>query len=215
MKLHLGCGQIYLQGYVNIDYPPARHSIQDKKVADKYADITKLAYPKDSIKEIRLHHVFEHFSRPIACALLVSWHHWLKPDGKLIIEVPDFEKTAWVALNPLSTEPKKTIALRHLFGSHEANWAVHWEGWTKKRLSKLMTNIGYKIIKQESNSWRYTHNFTLTAQKIKPSLTHPAYDKVINHFLSQFMIDNSPSEQNLHQIWLKLYHSQLKKGTTK
>jgi predicted SAM-dependent methyltransferase len=65
-KLHLGCGQRHLEGYINIDFPASEHSVQDKSVADIQADITQLSYPASSIDEVRLHHVFEHFPRPVA-----------------------------------------------------------------------------------------------------------------------------------------------------
>ncbi|MBU1349519.1 MAG: hypothetical protein ABII99_02395 [Patescibacteria group bacterium] len=91
MKLHLGCGENYLEGYVNIDFPPEFHTIQNKSVADKYANIFELKYKKDSIEEIRLHHVFEHFERAVALALIAGWRSWLKKNGVLRIEVPDFK----------------------------------------------------------------------------------------------------------------------------
>ena len=61
MKLHLGCGQQYFEGYRNIDFPLTQHTVQTKSVADEHADLTSLRYPAGSIDEIRLHHVFEHF----------------------------------------------------------------------------------------------------------------------------------------------------------
>jgi hypothetical protein len=44
IKLHLGCGRVYLPGYVNIDFPPEAHSLPVEYKADLYADITKLSY---------------------------------------------------------------------------------------------------------------------------------------------------------------------------
>jgi predicted SAM-dependent methyltransferase len=82
VKLHLGYGQRYLEGYVNIDFPVSEDTLQKDNVADLHAGILGLRYPVGSVEEIRLHHVFEHFSRPVACALLASWFSWLYPGGK-------------------------------------------------------------------------------------------------------------------------------------
>ena len=81
MKLHLGCGQIYLNGYVNIDYPLTEHTVQQASVADEFCDLTNMHYKAGSIEEVRLHHVFEHFPRAQAIALLASWHSWLQRGG--------------------------------------------------------------------------------------------------------------------------------------
>jgi hypothetical protein len=81
IKLHLGCSQKYLESYTNIDFPLTEHSVQTKSIADEHHDILGLSYPVGSIDEVRLHHVFEHFDRPTACALIASWGTWLKEDG--------------------------------------------------------------------------------------------------------------------------------------
>ena len=109
MKLHLGCGEIHLDGYLNIDYPPASHAVQTKSAADEYHNILELAYPANSIEEIRLHHVFEHFTRASALGLLAGWWTWLVPGGLLRIEVPDFDRTAWAVLSPFTPKKKKMI----------------------------------------------------------------------------------------------------------
>ena len=94
MKLHLGCGEIYFKDYVNIDFPLENHSVQRSSVADQFSNLYELSYPINSITEIRLHHVFEHFSRAHALAFLAAWNRWLKFEGVLRIEVPDFYTTA-------------------------------------------------------------------------------------------------------------------------
>jgi len=85
IKLHLGCGETYLPGYINIDFPPSQHTVQKQPKADLYADIRQLSYPSESVEEIRLHHVFEHFDRPTALRLLIDWYEWLKEGGSRII----------------------------------------------------------------------------------------------------------------------------------
>ena len=74
IKLHLGCGGVYLDGYRNIDLPVDEHGVQDAIRPDVYADITTLEFAPESVSEIRLHHVFEHFDRPTALRLLIDWY---------------------------------------------------------------------------------------------------------------------------------------------
>lgn len=209
MKLHLGCGQVYLDGYVNIDYPVTHHSVQSKSVADEYHDITTLRYHAQSIEEIRLHHVFEHFPRAKAAALLCAWHTWLTVDGKLTIEVPDFDRTALQVLNPFSSESNKFTALRHIFGSQEADWAVHFEGWSKKRLISLLSSIGYEIIDSSTNSWKGTFNFRITGKKTSKSLTKKQYMVILREYLSMYQVDRSDSEMKLLEVWMSMAKQQL------
>jgi predicted SAM-dependent methyltransferase len=84
MKVHLGCGNKYLEGYLNIDLPSSEHTIMDVK-ADMYADIRTVQFPENSIDEVRLHHLFEHFNRAEALKLLSRWRTWLKVGGILHI----------------------------------------------------------------------------------------------------------------------------------
>jgi len=210
MKLHLGCGQKYLKGYLNIDFPPKEHSIQKISVADKHADILKLKYPINSIEEIRLHHVFEHFTRPIACALISGWYLWLKPNGVLHIEVPDFYRTAKVIYNPFIKDSEKTKAIRHLYGSHEAPWAVHCEGYTPESLSTLLKMYGFKINKINKNSWKGTYNFEIFANKFSENLNKEQFKQITKNYLKQFLVDESESELNLLFVWMNEYKKQIK-----
>lgn len=209
MKLHLGCGQCHLKGYVNIDFPLSQHSVQSKSVADICVDILSLKYPRESIEEVRLHHVFEHFQRPIACALISEWYLWLKPNGLLRIEVPDFYNTAKVVLNPLAKNGEKTKAIRHLYGSHEAVWAVHCEGYTPKSLSLFLRNYGFKIIKIIKNPWKGIYNFEVFARKSNTELDVANLKQITKNYLKQFLIDES--ELRLLFTWMKVYENQIKK----
>jgi Methyltransferase domain len=211
MKLHLGCGQRYLEDYINIDYPASEHSVQEKSVADIHADITQLSYPASSIDEVRLHHVFEHFTRPVACGLVSAWRSWLKPGGILHIEVPDFRRTAFVVLNPLSSSRSKTVAIRHIFGSHEASWAIHCEGWTASQLSNLLKRLEFKMLELRKNSWKGTYNFEVIARKNAIDLSKVESEKRVEDFLSGYLVDSSQGELKLLSVWMDEYRNQINK----
>ncbi|MHB8121809.1 MAG: class I SAM-dependent methyltransferase [Desulfuromonadaceae bacterium] len=212
MKLHLGCGGHYLQGYVNIDFPLPEHSVQEKSVADLHANILDLSYPACSIEEIRLHHVFEHFPRQVACALLVGWFSWLKTGGILHIEVPDFQKTACVMLSPLISFKKKAVAERHLFGSHEAHWAVHCEGYTPDILKNMLRNFGFRVIRFKKSSWLGTYNFELVAEKATNDISKNNFSMITSNYLKKYLLDEGESETRLFNVWLNKYIDQVEKS---
>jgi predicted SAM-dependent methyltransferase len=211
MKLHLGCGQVHLDGYLNIDFPPANHTVQTISGADEFHNILELSYPSDSIDEVRLHHVFEHFSRPVACALTASWWSWLKPNGVLHVEVPDFDRSAWAVISPCSSEKARYVALRHIFGSQEAAWALHQEGWSPKRLQRFLTLMGFTISSVSKNSYQGTYNFEITAVKNDAKFTENIFEEKAQNYLEEYCVNNSSTEQKMLQIWMELYRNQIEK----
>lgn len=213
-KLHLGCGQVYLDGYVNIDYPLDEHTVQTNSVADKYADLTRLRYKEESVQEVRLHHVFEHFVRADALALVASWSSWLKKEGVLRIEVPDFDRTAKVVLSRFSSKQQKRSALRHIFGSNEAHWAVHYEGWTEDTLKDVLSEMGFTVIAVRRTAWLSTRNIEVTARKDK-KLSKTQAKKAAQKYLSGFLVDESKSEKHTLSTWVKDFTVQLDKTWAK
>lgn len=214
MKLHLGCGQVYLDGYLNIDYPLAEHSVQHKTLADKQANITKLRYAKDSIEEVRLHHVFEHFDRATACALIAVWSSWLKPDGVIRIEVPDYIRTTKSVLSPITSKKIKDVGLRHIFGSQEATWAVHYHGWSADGLRELFRLFGLEVVSVTKNSWKGTYNVQIIGKKTS-KITRSASITACKKWLSQFLVDDSKSEKEMLNYWVAKSKKQIDTGWAK
>lgn len=212
MKLHLGCGERYLKDYVNIDFPAAKHTVQKQSVADRLIDIHNLRYSLQTVEEIRLHHVFEHFSRTVACALLVIWHSWLINGGVLRIEVPDFEKMARHITNRFSSKRKKLVAERHIFGSQEAPWGTHFAGYTTKRLTDLLERYEFRVDNIRNNSWKNTANIEVFATKTYSNKTVEQFEKITQKYLGSFLLDNSGSERKLLEVWMDIYRNQVKKG---
>ncbi len=143
VKLHLGCGKNYLKGYINVDLPPDGQTVMRAKV-DMHADIRTLKYAESSVDEIRNHHLLEHFTRQEALKLLLQWRRWLKPGGLLVIETPDFEESAKVFLGA-DIKTKFKIA-RHIFGSHESEWAIHRDFWNKEKFELMLAKLGFEIV---------------------------------------------------------------------
>jgi predicted SAM-dependent methyltransferase len=167
IKLHLGCGEQYFEGYANIDYPPDMHTAQKQAVADIFIDVTTLDFPDGTIDEVRSHHMFEHFDRPKALALLIRWSRWLTPGGRLVIETPDvLGSFRQIVQNELSFTQKQAV-MRHVFGSHEASWAVHCDGWYAEKFVSVLEIFGFKVAVRESvwNRSPWLHNTTVVAVK--------------------------------------------------
>lgn len=199
IKLHLGCGENHFNGYINIDYPQSEHTVQQKSGADIFADIVAIKLSANSIDEIRSHHVFEHFDRQSALALLCNWHHGLKIGGLLIIETPDFEGSAQLVLqnNELSYKDKQAI-LRHIFGSHEARWAIHCDGWYEQKFRHVLTALGFEDIIVEHSRYLNLVNITVRARKAHH------WDKQKLFYAAQEILRESlvaDCETQMFQVW--------------
>ncbi|MFQ6609677.1 MAG: carbamoyltransferase C-terminal domain-containing protein [Fidelibacterota bacterium] len=199
IRLHLGCGEEHFEGYINIDYPPEDHNVMEIK-ADYYADITKLNFPDNSVDEIRLHHVFEHFPRVTALAMLIRWQKWLKIGGQLYIETPDFEGSVKTFLsNPKWTV--KTGIIRHLTGDQSAFWGYHIEQWFPERFERTLSRLAFTNIQTKSVSW---------SQEPFLSNVHVIAKKTGNRTIDQLIEDAesilwestvSPLEKPSYDVW--------------
>ena len=89
-KIHVCCGGVYLDGYVNVDKYPFEAGDDSRSgcVADLLADVFDLPYEKGSLSEIVLVHGLEHFARYDSVRLLKKFAELLAPDGVLYLEMP-------------------------------------------------------------------------------------------------------------------------------
>lgn len=197
LRLHLGCGENHFETYVNIDFENTQHTVQTVSAADCYADITRLIFPENSVTEIRSHHVFEHFDRATALALLTAWHYWLTPGGILVIETPDFKKSLPLLFNDNLSYAQKEVVVRHLYGSHEAGWAFHRDGWYREKYQTILTLLGFEIVSIEEVG-SLLRNIIVRARK-KPDMPISTAIQTAKYILTMSMVNQS--EQKLWETW--------------
>lgn len=201
IRLHLGCGEQHFEGYVNIDYPPSEHNVMDvNSAADVFADITELNFPNESIDEIRLHHVFEHFNRVSALALLIRWHSWLKIGGVLRISTPDLVGSARTILSD-TTFKTKMGAVRHLAGDQAAPWGYHIDHWFPERFERTLRSLGFSPVQTYPSSRPvepYLSDIEVIAIK---SINRSLQDQL--QAADELLWDStvSPAEEKTHRIW--------------
>jgi len=83
MRLHLGCGDMILPGFINCDlYNPH---------AQLKCDVINLPFKDNSIEGIYSAHLIEHFDFFQAYHLLEEWKRVLSPGGRLEVETPNLE----------------------------------------------------------------------------------------------------------------------------
>ncbi|MCF6147392.1 MAG: methyltransferase domain-containing protein [Candidatus Kuenenia sp.] len=210
LRIHLGCGEKNLEGYVNIDYPPSEHNVMNVK-ADVYANITLLDYPAESVDEIRLHHVFEHFNRVTALAMIIRWHKWLKVGGKLHIETPDLIGSAKMLLSNVPLKTKMSV-VRHIIGDQTAPWAYHIDHWFAERFEHTLKELGFEYIKTYPWSWKhepYLSNIEVVAVKSK---NVPLDDQLINADKLLWESTVADGEKPTHLIWTKQLRAVIEKN---
>jgi len=203
-KVHLGCGQQRLEGYINVDYPLEHHTVQTTTVADLHSDIRTMEVLHGSVSEVRLHHVLEHFPRVEALALLMRWNRWLCEGGTLIVETPDFGRSISLLSWPWCSDARRWRVMRHIFGSQEAAWAYHYEGWSKHSFRRVLTKLGYGQLCFEVNSWKDTRNITVRAIKLH-KLSPEQWRSAAEDLLRDYLIDDSDTEQRMLEAWMQQF----------
>lgn len=207
LRLHLGCREKRFGGYVNFDYPPSQHNVMDIQ-ADVFADVMALDFPSESVDEIRLHHLFEHFNRVTALAMLIKWQSWLKVGGIIHIETPDILGSAKVIA---SNAPfvRKMRAIRHLAGDQCASWGYHLDHWFPERFQHTLGLLGFNRIQTKARRWSrepYLCNVDVTARKESGSSSENLLAKA-DEILWQSAI--SEDEKATVEVWRRQLRERL------
>lgn len=164
-KLHLGCGDRYLGGYVNIDavgipvniasgdiqkidigdYYGGKqqhgHEIPERgeTIYDVYHNIINPPYGPSTVDKIICIQALEHLSPQNLRQALSNWWTILKTNAPLILSVPDAEAT----LSMLRDEAKQEFAIRHLVGAMTNEYAHHLSWFKLETLLDLLDKCGF------------------------------------------------------------------------
>ena len=139
MKLHLGSGSRYLEGYLHIDIADYEH-IDIKSSVDKLYTIEN-----GTVDEIYASHVLEYFDRNEVESVLNEWKRVLKKDGVLRIAVPNFE--ALIKVYQETDEIEKILGpLYGKWGLSDSGFIYHKTVYDKKSLTELLERTGFSDI---------------------------------------------------------------------
>lgn len=144
IKLHLGCGEKYIPGFIHVDIRKFDH-------IDYVTSVDNLnMFKNNSVNLIYASHLLEHFKRFETEKVLSEWYRVLKEGGVLRIAVPDFEKIIEVYLKNRNLD--ELIGL--LYGRQDYKYNYHYKVFDFNSLSNMLTKVGFKTVYKYN--WRET-----------------------------------------------------------
>jgi SAM-dependent methyltransferase len=143
VRLNLGCGDDYREGYVNID-------VRTDCGADEIADATLLPYADGVADEVLALDLLEHFPAARTAQVLAEWRRVLRPGGMLTVRVPNVEGLA----GRLLRRPEQArLIVENLYGGHrwgpDGMWDAHHTGWTPRMLDEDLGAAGFDVLSND------------------------------------------------------------------
>lgn len=202
-KLHIGCGDRYKKGYINVD-------LFDSTIADLMVPADALPLDSETVELIESYHLIEHFGYTNTLLAFNEWWRVLKPGGKLILETPDIE-TSFKKFTDSSSHDEKALLLNWIFG-HEFDGYTHKFCFPKILLKKTLEETGFTTIEiQAPQTHPYAPGYRIECEKLNDpyfgligSLRHFAYKtmpvfKPIN-FLNRMELEKILSNHSVEKV---------------
>ena len=139
MKINLGCGGEHKKGYFNVD-------AFNNTIADSIMSATNLELDDNSVEEILMSQVIEHFGIARSIYSLSECFRVLIPGGKLVIETPDLRESFKIYSNG-EREDRKNI-LPWIYGV-DIPGMQHRFCFPEDLLEEELEKIGFINIKKE------------------------------------------------------------------
>ncbi len=136
IKVHLGAGEINLQGWINIDANKKSHT----HIIDKDFQLNNIL--DQTLSEVYLCHVLEHFSFNESSLLINKIYKKLKKGGIIRISVPDFEKISEI----YNLDRRLELVKFALMGGQNDKYDFHKSIYDFEVLSNLLKNCNFNSI---------------------------------------------------------------------
>jgi len=154
-NLHLGCGGKRFEGWINVDLYPFDNNDSSRCGADidVEMDITNLDCSDNTVDNILLVHVFEHFVRWEGVELLQQFYRKLVPGGRVFLETPDLDKCIEIYLAGKKAPHMNTplgplnIGFTQFYGNQwdRLDYETHRYVWTSSEIKNVAQAIGFEI----------------------------------------------------------------------
>lgn len=120
LKLHVGCGEVYLHGWKNIDF--------DSPKADLICDLRcPLPYEDNSVDLIYNEHFIEHLTAEEGVVFLKEMHRVLKKGGIIRMATPDLDY----------------LVFKYLFSWKKQDWIERY-GYSHLKTKAEMMNASFR-----------------------------------------------------------------------
>jgi predicted SAM-dependent methyltransferase len=146
-RLHLGCGNVHIRGWCNIDTLPTG-------ATDLVCDIRTLPeLPNACAKQIYACHVLEHFSHTEIKPILRRWLEVLDAGGELRLSVPDLDAITRIYQSNLAhfQIPGHQPWIALIYGGQKDEYDFHKTGFNFCWLKFLLEQVGFIDVE------RYSH----------------------------------------------------------
>lgn len=159
IRLNLGCGNILLDGFINVDlYNPS---------ADVEMDIAHLTYPDNYADLIYSCHTLEHFHFHDGINVLKEWYRVLKPGGIISIETPDFLASCKKFIE--SDTMQQINMYSHFFAKPWVQGETHLFLYTETQLRWSLEQTGFiNVVRVPARRYIGREDICLKLEAIKP-----------------------------------------------
>ena len=148
VKIHIGAGEINLQGWINVDARPFDHI----HIVSEELDLKE--FSDDSVTEIYMSHILEHVPFSKVLNIFKHFNKKLKVGGILRVSVPDFDSIVKIYTN--NNNNLDTVKYT-LMGGQDYEHNFHYSVYNLKALESIFKKAKFNNI----NKWNTKEDFGL------------------------------------------------------